>query len=185
MFSHTQRALLECMVVASMLCSLSGCAFGGIPKGLTRFVTVAEFKEIRDCGGLLTSDGKRCYRYQEAATPEDCGSEPSVESMAYGTEFMMLVVPTRSVVPRESLKETLTKDGQVIAFKKLEGADIYTSKSKTCFVDHGFFGTTGNVAADDEFQRWPGGPLPVGRYRFELTSGTEVLSAGDLTITAP
>jgi hypothetical protein len=171
------RALLVA-VVASLLCALSGCA-SAIPKGQTRFVPSDKFVEIRDCGGLLMPDGKRCYR-ETWATPEDCGSEPSVESVTYGTDFIGLIVPTRSVAPREKLKETLTKDGQVIGVKELEGADIYGSKSETCFVDHLLITETGALGAATE-----PGPLPVGRYHFELTSGTEVLSAGDITITAP
>jgi len=152
-------------------------------QGGTRFVAIDKFHEIRDCGGLLTADGSDCYR-ERWASPEDCGSEPSVESVTYGTSFIGLVVPTRAIAPRESLKETLTKDGQVIAFRSLEGADVYYNEPKTCFVDVGIATATGALGGGFEFQRWPKGPLPVGRYHFGLTSGAEVLSAGDLTVAA-
>ena len=73
-------------------------------------------------------DGDWFRSYSHHASPEECGSEPTVESMPYGTEFRMLIVPTRNVTPREKLKETLTKDGKEIAFVLMEGADIMAVK---------------------------------------------------------
>lgn len=177
------RALVVCMVIAGTLGTLDACSSGtAIPQGQTRFVATDRFKEIRDCE-LLTAHGSECYARSTGATPQACGSEPAAASVSYGTGFFGLIVPSRAIAPREKLKETLTKDGQVVAFNSLDGAEVY-SRAYPCFVDDGLFSTTETTAADDEFQRWPGGPLPAGRYHFELTSGTEVLSAGDLTVAA-
>lgn len=190
MNAHSKRTLIIVCVAFVGFGMLSGLVFSlvraarAIPDGQTRFVAADKFEEIGNCQMVKIGDGDWHCSYSENATPEECGSEPTVESMPYGTEFRMLIMPNREVTPREKLQKTFTKDGRVIASKtqNLEGADIMGGKSTTCFVDNGI---TDTGALDGGFELRPEGPLPVGSYRFELTSGTEVLSAGDLTITAP
>jgi len=190
MNAQSKRPLITVLViflglgVLGAVSSYAGRVMNTVQPGQTRFVTEDEFEQIGTYQMVKIGDGDWHRSYSENATPEECGTEPTVESMPYGTEFRMLIVPNREVAPREKLQKTFTKDGQAVAAqtKNLEGADITGGKRSTCFVDASSITQTG--AMGGAYDVAPEGPLPVGRYRFELVSGTEVLSAGDLTITA-
>jgi len=191
MNAKSKRILIVCFAILGFGL-LSGIGFlfsraaGAIPAGQTRFVAADKFEPIGSYQMVKIGDGDWFRGYSPHASPEECGSEPTVESMPYGTEFKMLIVPSRDVTPREKLQKVITKDGKVIGSKtqNFEGADIMGGETSTCYVDSTAITRTGAMGGGFELQLETG-PLPVGRYHFALTSGTEVLSAGDFTITAP